>query len=313
MTRRDSYSLMVHGGAGSLDNIRDEATAARYLDSIRCVLQAGGRLLRDGAPALQVVESCAALLEDDPLFNAGRGSVLNEDGRIEMDAAIMDGRDLSAGAVAAVQGIVNPVRLARRVLEESEHVLLIAEGALRFAARCGMECVGQDWFLTADRVEQYERVRRLRKMVLDHDAGPDGADDHKYGTIGAIARDVQGNLAAATSTGGIVNKLMGRVGDSPLIGAGVYADNETCAVSATGFGEDFMRTVLAKTISDYVLMQGLDAVAASAAGIRYLTRKLDGRGGVIVIDGNGRCASGFTTRRMIHGWIERGGEPVCRF
>ena len=191
MTRSDTYSLMVHGGAGTLDNISDEATATRYLDSIRCVLEAGGCLLRDGAPALQVVESCAVLLEDDPLFNAGRGSVLNEDGRIEMDAAIMDGRDLSAGAVAAVQGIANPVRLARRVLEESEHVLLIAEGALRFAERCGMECVGQDWFLTADRVEQYERARRLHRMMLDHDAEPDDAEDHKYGTIGVIARDAK--------------------------------------------------------------------------------------------------------------------------
>jgi len=139
------------------------------------------------------------------------------------------------------------------------------------------------------------------------------SEDQKYGTIGAIALEPDGNLAAATSTGGIVNKRMGRVGDSPIVGAGVYADNETCAVSATGFGEDFMRTVISKTISDFIYMKGMDAGQATAAGIKYLTRKVQGRGGVIVIDHDGNCSSGFTTKKMIHGWIEKGGETHCRF
>ncbi len=150
-------------------------------------------------------------------------------------------------------------------------------------------------------------------MMLDHDETEEDSEDQKYGTIGAIARDPLGNLAAATSTGGIVNKRMGRVGDSPIIGAGVYADNETCAVSATGYGEDFMRSVISKTISDFIYMQNMNAEDATQAGIEYLRRKVKGRGGVIVIDNDGNCASGYTTRKMIHGWIEHGGETVVRF
>jgi len=230
-----------------------------------------------------------------------------------MDAAIMDGRDLSAGAVAAVDNIANPVQLARLVMSMSEHVMLIAEGAMRFADHCGMERVSESYFYTPDRVEQLRQARLQHKIMLDHDATEEDTEDQKYGTIGAIAMDPKGNLAAATSTGGIVNKRMGRVGDSPIIGAGVYADNETCAVSATGFGEDFMRSVIAKTISDFMYMKGMDANQATEAGIEYLVRKVKGRGGVIVIDIDGNCSSGFTTKKMIHGWIEKGGEPCCRF
>ncbi len=304
---------MVHGGAGALDNVKDHQTAVRYLESIRRILEHGREVLELGGSALQAVETCASLLEDDPVFNAGCGSVLNEHGKVEMDAAIMDGRDLSAGAVAAVDNIANPIQLARYVMTESEHVMLIAEGAMRFADHCGMERATEDYFYTPDRVEQLRKARLRHKIMLDHDDTEADSEDQKYGTIGAIARDGLGNLAAATSTGGIVNKRMGRVGDSPIIGAGVFADNETCAVSATGYGEDFMRTVIAKTISDLVYMKDMDATAATAAGIEYLTRKVGGRGGVIVIDRDGNCASGFTTKKMIHGWIEHGGETVVRF
>ena len=308
-----SYSLMVHGGAGALDNVRDDKTAFRYLDSIRRTLEHGRDVMELGGSALQAVEACASILEDDPVFNAGCGSVLNENGKVEMDAAIMDGRDLSAGAVAAVDNIANPVQLARLVMSESEHVMLISEGAMRFADHCSMERVPEDYFYTTDRVEQLRQARLQHKVMLDHDDSDADSEDQKYGTIGAIARDPLGNLAAATSTGGIVNKRMGRVGDSPIIGAGVYADNETCAVSATGFGEDFMRSVISKTISDFMYMKGMDAKQATAAGIEYLVRKVKGRGGVIVIDKDGNCASGFTTKKMIHGWIEKGGESSCRF
>ena len=304
---------MVHGGAGALDNVRDHKIAVRYLESIRRILEHGREVLELGGSALQVVETCASLLEDDPVFNAGCGSVLNENGKVEMDAAIMDGRDLSAGAVAAIDNIANPIQLARFVMTESEHVMLIAEGAMRFADHCGMERVPEDYFYTPDRVEQLHQARLKHRMMLDHDDTEEDSEDQKYGTIGAIARDPEGNLAAATSTGGIVNKRMGRVGDSPIVGAGVYADNETCAVSATGFGEDFMRSVISKTIADFILMQGLDANQATAAGIDYLKRKVKGRGGVIVIDAAGNCASDFTTKKMVHGWIENGGEANCRF
>jgi beta-aspartyl-peptidase (threonine type) len=313
MSETGTYSIMVHGGAGALDNVKDNKTALRYLESIRRILEHGREVMTLGGSALQAVEACASLLEDDPVFNAGCGSVLNENGKVEMDAAIMDGRDLSAGAVAAVENIANPVQLARLVMAESEHVMLISEGAMRFADHCGMERVPEDYFYTPERIEQLHYARLQHKVMLDHDDSEEDSEDQKYGTIGAIARDPDGNLAAATSTGGIVNKRMGRVGDSPIIGAGVYADNETCAVSATGFGEDFMRSVISKTISDFIYMKGMDAGQATAAGIEYLTRKVQGRGGVIVIDQNGNCSSGFTTKKMIHGWIEKGGETYCRF
>lgn len=304
---------MVHGGAGALDNVKDNKTALRYLESIRRILEHGREVMVLGGSALQAVEACASLLEDDPVFNAGCGSVLNENGKVEMDAAIMDGRDLSAGAVATVDNIANPVQLARLVMTESEHVMLISEGAMRFADHCGMERVPEDYFLTPERIEQLHEARLHHKIMLDHDDTEEDSEDQKYGTIGAIARDPEGNLAAATSTGGIVNKRMGRVGDSPIVGAGVYADNETCAVSATGFGEDFMRSVISKTISDFIYMKGMDAERATAAGIEYLVRKVQGRGGVIVIDNDGNCASRFTTKKMIHGWIEKGGEASCSF
>jgi len=304
---------MIHGGAGALDNVKDNKTALRYLESIRQVLEHGRNVMELGGSALQAVEACASLLEDDPVFNAGCGSVLNENGKVEMDAAIMDGRDLSAGAVAAVENIANPIQLARLVMTESEHVMLISEGAMRFADHEGMQRVPEDYFYTPDRVEQLRQARLKHKIMLDHDDSEEDTEDQKYGTIGAIARDPQGNLAAATSTGGVVNKREGRVGDSPIIGAGVYADNETCAVSATGFGEDFMRSVISKTISDFMYMKGMDAQQATAAGIEYLRRKVNGRGGVIVIDKDGNCSSGLTTKKMIHGWIEKSGETSCRF
>jgi beta-aspartyl-peptidase (threonine type) len=304
---------MVHGGAGALDNIKDKKTALRYLQSIRGVLEHGRDILQIGGSALETVEACASLLEDDPVFNAGCGSVLNENGRVEMDAAIMDGQNLAAGAVAAISNIANPIQLARLVMNESEHVMLIGDGAMRFALQRGMQTTPDHYFFTPERIAQLEQARLEHRIVLDHDSGGEEIEDHKYGTIGAVARDLQGNLAAATSTGGMVNKHLGRVGDSPIIGAGIFADNETCAVSATGYGEEFMRTVLAKTISDYIALKGGDAAEAVTFGIDYLRRKVKGRGGVIVIDHSGNCSADFTTRKMIHGWILKSGEPQARF
>jgi beta-aspartyl-peptidase (threonine type) len=306
----DTFSLMIHGGAGALDNVADERIAVRYLEGMRVVLEHGRGILERGASAVEAVESCASQLEDDPLFNAGCGSVLNENGKVEMDAGIMDGRDLSAGAVAGIGNIANPVQLARLVMDGSEHVMLIGDGALQFAKHCNIQLTPDHYFFTPDRIQQLEQARLRHRMMLDHD---DDGQDQKYGTIGAVARDRRGNLAAATSTGGIVNKRMGRVGDSPIVGAGVYADNASCAVSATGYGEDFMRTVFAKTIADLVEFRDCDARTAVDAGLDYLRRKVQGRGGVICIDAAGRCASGMTTKKMIHGWIEHGGETICRF
>jgi L-asparaginase / beta-aspartyl-peptidase len=302
------YSLMVHSGAGVLAAADDAVRAERYLDSLRAVLEQGRALLAGGGCALDAVEWCCALLEDDPLFNAGRGSVLNEDGGVEMDAGLMDGRTLAAGSVAAVRRIANPIRLARRVLETGDALLLVGEGAQRFAARCGIAEVPESYLVTPERQDEWARVRARGVPVgATSEAGPGSA-----GTVGAVARDRHGHLAAATSTGGRLNKPAGRVGDSPLIGAGVYADDRTCAVSATGHGEALMRVLLAKTVASAIEYRGLDAGAAVEVGMQALRDRLSGAGGAICIDHRGRCAAGQTTPRMPHGWIEWGGPVQCR-
>lgn len=306
----DNFSLMIHGGAGNFRHINSDRDAVRYLESIRIVLEHGRYVLSVGGSAMEAVEICAVMLEDDPLFNAGSGSVLNGDGKAEMDAAIMDGIDLSAGAVAAISNIANPVMLARLVMRQSGHVMLVGEGAMRFAKTQGLPFTPDDYFASKPRLAQLEQAKRNAQVVLDHDSA---GEEQKFGTIGAVARDKQGNLAAATSTGGMTNKMPGRVGDSPIIGAGVYADNRTCAVSTTGHGEDFIRTALAKTMADLIEFRNLDAQLAMQQGIEYLVDKVNGKGGAIMIDQQGQCASNFTTRHMIHGWIENGGETICRF
>lgn len=304
-----NFSLIIHGGAGALEQIKREGNETEFMESIRCILERGRYILAAGGSALDAVEHCAAQLEDDPLYNAGRGSVLNEYGEVEMDAAIMDGKTFQAGAVAGITSIKNPTILARQVLEKSEHVMLIGKGAREFAKFCGLPRMPDDYFVIDTRVRQWREAQKMGGMMLDHEAAK---PTQKLGTIGAVAQDCDGNLAAATSTGGIVNKRWGRVGDSPIIGAGVFADNETCAVSATGYGEQFQRTVLCKMIADFVYFQNLDAQSAALAGIDYLVKKVQGLGGVIVIDRNGNCAVGHSTSGMIYGWIEHGGETLCR-
>jgi L-asparaginase / beta-aspartyl-peptidase len=303
------YSLIIHGGAGALEDLKYESSEAAFRQSVTAILEQGRKRLEQGDSALDVVEYCVVLLEDDQLYNAGRGSVLNAEGKVEMDAALMNGSDLRAGAVACIKGIKNPIALARRVLEQGEHVMLVSDGALEFAQFCRIETYPDDYFITEARIKQLAEAQAVGRMTLDHERIK---PSQKLGTVGAVARDMQGNLAAATSTGGLVNKRWGRVGDTPVIGAGVFADNETCAVSATGYGEQFLRTVLAKTISDFVQFRGMDAEAAAKAGIDYLVAKVNGEGGVIVIDHMGRCATAQSTSGLIRGWIERGGEGQCK-
>ncbi|MEM9486237.1 MAG: isoaspartyl peptidase/L-asparaginase family protein, partial [Cyanobacteria bacterium P01_F01_bin.116] len=305
----DNFSLIIHGGAGALEQIKREGNETDFTESIYRILESGRHILATGGSALDAVEHCASQLEDDPLYNAGRGSVLNEYGEVEMDAAIMDGKTFQAGAVAGIISIKNPIVLARQVLEKSEHVMLIGKGAREFAKFCGLPRMSDDYFVVDSRVRQWREAQKMGGMMLDHEAAK---PSQKLGTIGAVAQDCEGNLAAATSTGGIVNKRWGRVGDSPIVGAGVFADNETCAVSATGYGEQFQRTVLCKMIADFVYFQDLDAQAAALAGIDYLIKKVQGLGGVIVIDRHGKCAVGHSTSGMIYGWIEQGGETLCK-
>jgi len=290
------YTLLIHGGAG------DVPTLAPYEASLRAVMSAGEKLLASGAPALEVVEQCVILLENDPMYNAGKGSVFNAEKKIECDAAIMNGLDMKAGAIAGVHNVKNPISLARLVMEASEHVFLVGEGAMKFAELQKVAMESNAYFETEKRLKQWEEAQKRDKIVLDHTDFTQQAEK-KFGTVGAVARDKQGNLAAATSTGGITNKKWGRVGDSPVIGAGVYADNETAAISATGYGEQFIRTVLAKTISDIIWYEKCSAQEAAEKGMAYLTRKVQGLGGVIVVDKEGNAGAGMTSKGMIYARI----------
>jgi L-asparaginase / beta-aspartyl-peptidase len=295
------YSLMIHGGAGNTRDLDAAAGDATYRAALGRVIEAGRALLVRGAPALDVVAHCVALLEDDPLFNAGHGSVLNAEAFVELDAAVMDGRDLRAGAVGALRGVRNPVQVARRVLEDRRCVLLTAAGAARFAREHGFDLVGDQHFVTPLRLAQWWSWRDREA------ADADGAERGPTGTVGAVALDAGGHLAAATSTGGRTGKPVGRVGDSAIVGAGLYADDASCALCCTGRGEDFVRTVLAKTVAERIRLGGMSAAAAADAGLDELAR-VAGSGGFILVDREGACAARFNTERMMHAWIERGGE-----
>ncbi|MFO1124031.1 MAG: isoaspartyl peptidase/L-asparaginase family protein [Methylocystis sp.] len=283
------FSLMIHGGAGA---IRDPS---RYEASLRAIVESGASILSHGSSALDAVTHCVALLEDDPLFNAGRGAVLNADGEVLCDASIMDGRTLRAGAAAAIRGVRNPVRLAYEIMQISGPVLLVGEGAERLARERRLAFESEDYFKTEERIAQLAKAKGKGEISLDHSE----AAEAKLGTVGAVARDRHGDLAAATSTGGVVNQRAGRVGDSPIIGAGTFADNASCAVSCTGVGEDFIRTSLARATSCFVEFRAMPAEEAAREAIRYLVAKVNGQGGLILVDRQGRCARAHSTPGML--------------
>jgi len=297
-------ALAIHGGAGTIR--REEMDAGReaaYRDGLQVALRRGWEVLQRGGAALDAVEQAVCALEDDPLFNAGRGAVFTHDGRHEMDAAIMSGEDLRAGAVAAVGGIKNPVALARRVMEETEHVLLCASGAEDFARESGCEFAPPEYFFTEFRHEQLLQARREHVVRLDHSAGV------KFGTVGAVACDAGGHLAAATSTGGMTNKRYGRIGDTPLIGAGTYADNRTCAVSCTGHGEFFMRTLAAYDVACLMKYKNLTLDAACEQVINTTLREMGGEGGLIAVDQRGSLALPFNSEGMYRAWVTTKSAP----
>ena len=287
------WSIAVHGGAGTIlrENLT-EAMRGEYEAGLGAALDAGARLLAEGGNALDAVAATVVLLEDDPHFNAGRGATFTFDGKIELDAAIMDGRTRAAGAVAGVTRERNPILLARAVMEHSPHVFLAGVGAERFAREQGFEPVDPAWFETAERRRQFEEFRQRKSGWFDGSV--------KYGTVGAVARDRQGHVAAATSTGGLTGKRWGRVGDSPVIGAGTYADDRACAVSATGAGEYFIRTAAAKAIADRMVLLGESAQAAADAVIAEIG-ELGGEGGVIVAAADGGTAFALNTAGMYRG------------
>lgn len=306
-------TLVIHGGAGVI--LRADMSPGQeseYRAALQAALDAGYAVLEAGGTALDAVTTAVVLLEDCPLFNAGRGAVLNAEGACELDAAIMDGRDRAAGAVTGVRHIRNPVRLARDVMEKSPHVMLSGEGAEQFGATLGHATVPNDYFITERRRAQWERARELEARrqdttFLEEKVRLDGPDERKFGTVGAVALDRHGNLAAATSTGGMTNKKYGRVGDSPLIGAGTYADNRTCAVSATGHGEFFIRAVVAHDIAARMAHRG-EPLAEAAAAVIAGVGELGGTGGVIAVDARGRIALPFNTPGMYRAWRQATGE-----
>ncbi len=301
------YALAIHGGAGALPRV--PFTAAReqaYRQGLLRALDAGQRLLEAGGCALDAVEAAVAALEDDPLFNAARGAVLTADGTVELDAAIMDGNDLRAGAVALIRRVRNPVRLARRLLEDETHVFLVGEGAERFAEQAGFDLVANDYFITPDRRQQLEALQQRLRSSAAATAAAIELEEPPLGTVGAVARDRAGGLAAATSTGGTAGKLAGRVGDSPVIGAGTYADNQTCAVSSTGHGEWFLRTVQAYDIAARLRYGGCSLAAAVSEAIDQRLVALGAAGGLIAVNQHGEIAMGHNTPAMFRASVRAG-------
>jgi len=287
------WSIALHGGAGTLQRATmTPEREAEYTASLQAALDAGAAILSEGGTSEDAVLAVITLLEDDPLFNAGRGAVLTWDNGISHDASLMLGADRSAGAIAGVSTIRHPILLAQAVMQDGRHVMLSGEGAEEFADDTALERAETEWFVTVPRLEALERYRAREIADID--------DEHRFGTVGAVARDREGNLAAGTSTGGMTGKRWDRIGDSPIIGAGTYADNRSCAVSATGSGEYFIRAVVAKSICDLIHLTGMGPQEAGD-NLMAEVAELGGSGGVIVVSAQGETAFSFNTSGMYRG------------
>ncbi len=310
---KPKYVLAIHGGAGTIlkKNMTDSLEKA-YIEVLTKSLQAGYDQINQGKSSLDAIEAAINIMEDSPLFNAGKGAVFTNQGKNELDASIMDGSNLKAGAVAGVTTIKNPISAARTVMNKSEHVMMIGKGAEEFARNEGLQIVDPEYFWTKQRWDGLQRAleRDAERAQLDHDDQQTAIPpykDEKFGTVGCVALDKQGNLAAGTSTGGMTNKKFGRVGDSPIIGVGTYANNETVAISCTGWGEFYIRTVAAFNVSakmKYAKMNIYDATQEVIAEIG----KLGGDGGLIAIDKNGEVAMPFNTEGMYRGTVTADGK-----
>jgi beta-aspartyl-peptidase (threonine type) len=307
------YVIAVHGGAGTI--ARDDANQAPYHEGLSRALRAGQAVLAAGGRALDAAQAAVMALEDDPLFNAGRGSVYTSARVQEMDAALMDGATLAAGAVAGVRSVRNPVALARAVLDEGGPLMLIAEGAEAFAGRHGFERMPPEYFASEQRLAQLLRVQAAQSAtpVLDHTGAAVERtpldESRKLGTVGAVALDLSGHLAAAVSTGGMTNKRPGRVGDSPIVGAGLYANDATCAVACTGTGEMFIRAVAAHDVHARMLYAGASLDEAANDVVMRSLPAIRGEGGLIAVDRAGNLALPFNSAGMYRGWLRQGGAP----
>lgn len=303
------FVLAIHGGAGNIGPMPAEREA-EYKASLSAALLAGHAVLQQGGSSLDAVEAAINLMEDNPLFNAGKGAVFTAAGVNEMDAAIMDGATLQAGAVAGLRHVRNPIDLARAVLQHSPHVMMIGEGAETFAREQGVVLVDSTYFYTESRWRSLERAREQERAAGSAARGGYSVpDEFKFGTVGAVALDRAGNLAAGTSTGGMTNKRWGRVGDVPIIGAGTYANNQTCAVSATGHGEFFIRNVVAHGICSLAEHTGLTLRQAADSVVMGTLVRQRGEGGVIALDRRGNIAMPFNSTGMFRGWIGPDGVP----
>ena len=302
--------IAIHGGAGAITRSQlSQEQELRYIQALSDIVETGQRMLEDGRSALDVVTEAVRLLEECPLFNAGIGAVYTRDETHELDACVMDGNTLNAGAVAGVSHLRNPILAARLVMEHSPHVMMIGEGAENFAIAQGMERVSADIFSTPERYAQLLAARTAGETVMDHSASPLD-ENNKMGTVGAVALDMFGNLAAATSTGGMTNKLPGRVGDSPLVGAGCYANNASVAVSCTGTGEVFIRALAAYDIAALMDYGGLSLSEACERVVMEKLPALGGSGGLIAIDHEGNVALPFNSEGMYRAWGYAGDTPT---
>ena len=300
--------LVVHGGAGTITRASMTPELEKeYREKLAEAMKAGHAVLAKGGTSLDAVEAVIRILEDSPLFNAGKGAVFTHEGRNELDASIMDGRTLKAGAVAGVTILKNPITAARAVMEKSKHVLLVGRGAELFATKMGLEIVDPSYFWTE------KRWKALQQDLLKEAGKPQAEleviEPKKFGTVGCVALDQNGDLAAGTSTGGMTNKMFGRVGDSPIIGAGTYADNNTCAVSGTGDGEYFIRLGVARDIAALMAYRNMTVKQAAEEVIHHKLTKLGGEGGVIALDAKGNFTMTFNSEGMYRGWIGPDGVP----
>ncbi len=305
---KNSYSLVIHGGAGTI--LKSSMTAQlekAYKQGLTEALIAGNQILENGGDALDAVEASIVVMEDNPLFNAGKGSVFTHDGNNEMDSSIMSGIDLRAGAAAGMSGVKNPIKLARAIMDKSEHVLLCGSGAVEFARLQNLDMEVSDYFFVKQRYDQLLEIRDTTATQLDHSSAPHGKK--KTGTVGAVAIDVRGNLAAGTSTGGMTNKRFGRVGDTPIIGAGTYANNRTCAVSCTGHGEYFIRAVVAYDVSCLMEYKNLSLQEACDEVVNKKLVRMGGEGGLIALDYLGNHAMTFNSEGMYRG-LKKAGEEL---
>ncbi len=313
---KNKYVLVIHGGVGTIikGNMTTEKEAA-YLETLKISLFEGEKILRNKGTAINAIEAAISVMEDSPLFNAGKGSVFTHEGKNEMDASIMDGATLNAGAVASVTHIKNPISAALQVMQHSSHIMLVGDGAEKFAKQQGCELVDTSYFYNEERFQQLKLAQQNNEVMLDHSGENKNLEGNiensgrKLGTVGAVALDIHGNLAAATSTGGMTNKQFGRIGDTPIIGAGTYANNTTCAVSCTGHGEYFIKNVVAYDISALMEYKQSTLKEAATYVIHKKLKHQNGEGGLIALDKKGNYIMSFNTEGMYRGVVTTDHKP----